>query len=248
MSEQIRKYPFFTAAQQEAYERLPDKQRAYVDFRGQGNCKTDSYRMAGYTSAFASQGAFLLERNNKALPELIECILVQKRAREFGEEDSALNKQIDALALQEGAEKMLAKIEGADGETAKRIAFFRDIVSGKIKTRKVITRYNADGRVLERKVEETSDIENKMKARKELDRLLGLNQLPDLGSFNTGDITINIIDASKKEELADTRNSIELDPEDVKVIDGEEVILQEEKIVEKKAKKDKFFEEEESGE
>ena len=158
-------------------------------------------------------------------------------------QESALNQQIDALALQDGAEKMMQVIEGADGETARRIQFYRDIMNGKIKTVRRTTRYNAMGEKIETKVEEVSDVETKMKARKELDRILGLNQMPDLDKFQVGDITINIVDASKREELEDSRNQVELNPEDVTEIDGEDVIVQEEKVeVEKPSSKDKFFE------
>jgi hypothetical protein len=80
-----------------------------------------------------------------------------------------------------------------------------------------------------------------MRARKELDKILGLNQMPDLSKLQMGDITINIVDASKKEELADSRNTVELDPNDVQVIDGETVIVEQE-IKEVESAKAKFYE------
>ena len=80
-----------------------------------------------------------------------------------------------------------------------------------------------------------------MKARKELDRILGLNQLPDLDKLQVGDITINIVDASKKEELADSRNNVVLNVNDVEEIDGQKVIVEQEKV-ERESGKDKFFE------
>ena len=46
-----------------------------------------------------------------------------------------------------------------------------------------------------------------------------------------GGITVNIVDASKQEELEDSRNTVKLDPEDVQVIDGEPVLVEEEKKV-----------------
>ena len=102
-------------------------------------------------------------------------------------------------------------------------------------------RYNAMGALIEKKVEEVSDVDTKMKARKELDKILGLNQLIDIDKVQMGDITINIVDASKQDELEDNRNSIELNPDDVKIIDGEKVVVQEEKV-ERESAKDKFFE------
>lgn len=238
-----KKFLCFTKEQQEAYEKLPLRQRKYVEFRGQGYSKTNSYKMAGFDGKVAPQAAYLLEKRNAVLPELINCILGQTKVRELSKEESDLNQRIDALALQDGAEKMLETIEGADGETAKRIQFYRDVMNGKIKTVRKTTRYNAMGEKIETKVEELSDVETKMKARKELDRILGLNQMPDLSKLQMGDITINIVDASKREELADERNTVVLDPDKVEIIDGEKVVVEEE-MVEKESPsaKDKFFE------
>ena len=240
MATKPKKFACFTKEQQSAYEKLPLRQRKYVEFRGQGYSKTVSYKMAGFDGKVAAQAAYILERRNQILPELINCILGQKKVRELTEEDSSLNQQIDALALQDGAEKMLEVIEGADGETAKRIQFYRDVMNGKIKTVRKTTRYNAMGEKIETKVEEVSDVDTKMKARKELDRILGLNQLPDLDRLQVGDITINIVDATKKDELPPPENIIDLDPSKVEEIDGQEVVVEEE-VVERETAKDQFF-------
>ena len=238
-----KKYACFTKEQQEAYEKLAVRQRKYVDFRGQGYSKTNAYKMAGFDGKVAGQAAYILERRNAVLPELISCIQGQKAVRDLSKQDSAINQQIDALALQDGAEKMLQVIEGADGETARRIQFYRDIMNGKVKTVRKTKRFNGLGALIETKVEEVSDVDVKMRARKELDRILGLNELPDLDKFQVGDITINIVDASKKDELEDERNTVELDPSDVQVIDGEQVIVEEErKEIENASSSDKFFE------
>lgn len=210
----VKRVPCFTQQQQDAFEKLPLKKRKYVEYRGQGNRKTDSYIMAGYSPNKASQGAHVMEKD-PLVAELIACLQGQTKVRELTEEDSELNRQIDALATQESAEKMLEVIEGADGETARRIAFYRDIINGKIKDQKKTVRRDAGGKIIETKTEETSSIESRMKARKELDKILGLTQMPDLGSLQMGDITINIVDASKEEEVKDERNNIELKAEDV---------------------------------
>lgn len=237
-----KKYACFTKEQQEAYEKLNFRQRLYVDYRGEGNSKTNSYKMAGFSGKVAGQAAYLLEARNAVIAELVNCIQSQAKVRQLSQEESAINQQIDALALQEGAEKMLETIEGADGETARRIKFYRDIMNGAIKTVRKTKKYNSMGALIETKVEEVSDIDIKMKARKELDRILGLNQMPDLSKLQVGEITINIVDASKKEELADSRNIVELNPEDVQVLDGEQIIVEKEvKETEEQAQKDKFF-------
>ena len=236
-----KKYACFTKEQQEAYEKLAIRQRKYVDFRGQGYSKTIAYKMAGFDGKVAGQAAYLMEKRNAIIAELADCIINQKKVRDLSVQDSAINQQIDALAMQDGAEKMLEVIEGADGETARRIQFYRDVMNGKIKTVRKTTRYNAMGEKIETKVEEVSDVDTKMKARKELDRILGLNQLPDLDKLQVGDITINIVDASKQDELADSRNIVDLDPDDMQVIDGEKVLVKEEKT-ETESAKEKFFE------
>lgn len=235
-----KKYACFTPQEQEAYEKLNNLQRKYVDFRGRGYTKTQSYQMCGYSSKNPSQSAYLMERDNKIIPELIDKLLTQKKARELTEQESAINKQIDALAKQEYAEKTLEKIEGADGETARRIQFYRDIMNGKIKTVRKTIKKNALGVVIETKIEEVSDIDTRIKARKELDKILGLNMLPDIDKLQIGGITVNIVDASKKEELEDSRNQVVLDVDAVEVVDGEKAVVVEEK--EEKPPSANFFE------
>lgn len=236
-----KKYACFTAEEQAAYEKLNNMQRKYVDFRGQGYNKTQSYSMAGYSSKVPSQSAYIMERDNKVIPDLVVKLQTQKKARELTEQESALNQQIDALAKQEYAEKTLETIDGADGETARRIQFYRDIMNGKIKTVRKTVKKNSLGAVVETKIEEVSDIETRIKARKELDKILGLNTLPDIDKLQIGGITVNIVDASKKEELEDSRNQVSLDIDKVEIVDGEEQIVVEEK--EEKPPSAKFFEE-----
>lgn len=224
----IRKYACFTKEQQQQYERLTQRQRLYVDFRGKGNPKKDAYIMAGFNAKVAAQAAYILEKRNTVLADLIACIQNQAKVRELSKEDSDLNTQIDALAKQEGVEKALEAIEGADGETAKRIQFYRDIINGKIKTVRVTKRYNAMGGLIEKKVVEADDVDTRMKARRELDNILGLTTIPDLSTLQMGDITIHIVDASKKEELADSRNTVDISDK-IDTIDGETVIVADEK-------------------
>lgn len=224
-NDKIKKYACFTEEQQKAYEKLPDRQRRYVDFRGQGNSKTMAYIMAGYNETKnTTQAAYLMEKRSQVIGELVTCLQGQKELRDLSLKESNINRRIDALASQETAEKLLEVVEGGDGETARRIQFYRDVINGKIKTIRKTTRLDKFGKRIDSRIEEITDVETKMKARKELDKLLGLSTMPDLGSLQMGDITINIVDASKKEELADSRNNIELSPDDVEIVEGEEVI------------------------
>ena len=224
---QVRKYACFTKEQQKEYEHLTQRQRLYVDFRGRGNSKKDSYTMAGFKAKVAAQAAYVLEKRNTVIANLIDCIQKQAKVRELSKDESALNTQIDALAKQEGVEKALETIEGADGETAKRIQFYRDIVNGKIKTVRVTKRYNAMGSLVDKKVVEADDVDVRIRARKELDNILGLTTIPDLSRFQMGDITIHIVEASKKDDLADSRNKVDIS-DSLDTIDGETVIVEEE--------------------
>ena len=236
-----------TDEQQKYYDSLTARQRKYVEFRAKGYSKSQSYRMAGYDGKNIAQAAHNLEALNKGMAEIIRTMMTVKQAVAIVEndEESKINKTIDALALQEGAEKALEVIEGADGETARRIQFYRDIASGKIKTVRKTVQKNAEGAVLKTTIEEVSDIETRIKARKELDKILGLNAIVDLDKLKVGDITINIVDASKKEELEDSRNKVFLDPNSVEILDGEPVVevnAEDVKPVEEASGKDKFFE------
>ena len=53
----MKRYECFTVDEQKAYEGLNEKQRKYVDFRGQGYGKAQSYKMSGYGAKNVSQAA-----------------------------------------------------------------------------------------------------------------------------------------------------------------------------------------------
>lgn len=217
----MKRYACFTVDEQKAYEGLNERQRKYVDFRGQGYGKAQSYKMSGYGAGNASQAAWIMERDNKVMGDLIERLLANRRAKELTEKESLLNRQVDALALQDKAEKLLQTIDGADGETARRIQFYRDILNGKIKSYKKTTTKDESGKIKQVKIEEVDDVDVRIKARKELDRILGLNMLPNIDNLQIGGITVNIVDASKKEELEDERNRVVLETKDFVVEDGQ---------------------------
>lgn len=217
-NKRIKTYRCFTSEQRKSYEALTDKQRLYVDYRGKGYNKSNAYRMAGYDSRNPAQAAYMMEHTNKVIGDLIGILERQGRVESLIEEDSPLNQTINALAEQEGAEQVIQKIEGADSETAKRIQFYRDIISGKIKTVKKIKRYNAKGALIDTRIEEQNDLDVKMRARRELDKILGLNQVIDLDKLQIGGITVNIVDASKKDEVEDERNKINIDPTNIEEI------------------------------
>ena len=156
------------------------------------------------------------------LADLIAKLTTNKRARELTEDKSLLNRQVDALALQDSAEKLLQTIDGADGETARRIQFYRDILNGKIRSYKRTTTKDENGKIKSVKIEEIDDVSIRIKARNELDKILGLNMMPSIDNLQIGGITVNIVDASKKEELEDSRNQVVLDEKDFEVVDVKE--------------------------
>ena len=199
----IKRIVCYTEAQQAAYEGLNERQRRYVDFRALGYNKSDSYRKAGYNETRnVSVNACQLEKT-PVIKDLVETRLKVRTAQDIFDSDSKLARQIDAMAEQQyadGALKALDDIvEGGDVEMARRVQFYRDIASGKIKSVRKTTFIDKNG-LKTYKIEETSDVAVRVQARKELDMLLGLNKGLDLGQMKVGDITINFVDSTKKDE------------------------------------------------
>lgn len=208
----VRRIACYTDEQQKMYEALLPKHRLYVDLRSQGYSKVDSYVGCGYSRGGASQAAANMEKLHPEILELVEVRLRANSVANIFKSGTDISNQVDALATQKSAEEMLDMLNHADAETFKRIKFYREILEGKIKTVKKTTITDDKGKKTT-KVEEISDVATRIQARKELDRILGLNRVVDLGSVQMGDITINIVDASKKEEVADERNNgVMLDP------------------------------------
>lgn len=237
------RYGVLTREQQDEYDKLSKKRQKYVDYRAQGYGKAQAYRMAGYSATKSNQAGYILEKDNPVITELVATLQGANKIKSIIEDPkSKVNRQINELAGQKNIDRALATLDGMNEETARRVAFYRDIINGKITTVKKISRYNEQGNIIETRVEETSDVSVKMQARKELDRILGMNEIVDLDQFQMGPITINIVDASKKE--SDTtqqqdESSVELNPDNVKVVDGQQVLVTEEKNVKARKKKDK---------
>lgn len=225
-----RKISCFTPEQQIIYDKLMPRQRAYIDFRAKGYGKADSYRKSGYKiTKNVGQNAYLMERGSPIIKELIETLSNVRKAKDILKADSDVNKQLDALAEVKTAEQALETIANADGETLKQIQFYRDVINGKIQTVKKTIFTNKAGEK-SYKEERISDVDTKIKARRELDRLLGIGSIIDLGRLETGDITINIVDASKKDALEDDRNKVIIDLGEQNVeADGEVIIVEEKK-------------------
>lgn len=151
--------------------------------------------------------------------ELLQALCGHNERMEVYQEESKTSQQIDEIAKTDFEMPPIvpAEIEGVQdkidlqnisGETARRIQFYRQIANGVVKSIKTTKTYDKDGNLTGKKVEEFSDVSVRMKARAELDRALGLNDMLQIGQVSAGSITINIVDTSKKDELADPRNNI----------------------------------------
>lgn len=217
----IKVYSCFTAQEQRYYESLTPQKRLYVDFRGQGFDKANAYIMAGFSGNNPAQCAYNMEKRDVGLGDLVGVLKRDNIVKTIDEDESKLNKRIDALAQQQKAEDIIGLIDNADGETADRIKFYRDVANGKVRTKKTVREYDSKHNLVKTRVEETEDVSIKMQARKELDRILGLNSVIDLGKINMGDITINIVDASNKNALEDSRNNAVVSINEDEVVDGE---------------------------
>ena len=57
-------------------------------------------------------------------------------------------------------------------------------------------------------MEEITDVAMQMRARFELDKALGMNEMMKVGQITAGKVTINIVDCSNHAELDDKRNDI----------------------------------------
>lgn len=229
-----RKYPCFTSEEQGLYDGLLPRQQAYVDGRASGLERKEAYIRAGYGEKDAARKAYIMEtRGSGVIKQLVERVTAPelRALADINKENSKLNAEIDKKARE--AYKELGKTKNGytevvqmkeamvdvpkmDAPTAERLAFYRDIMNGKTKSVKETIRYNKDGEVIERKIEKINDVDTRIRARKEVDRILGLNTLIDVGELQAGkNITINIVDASKPKEIP-------IEPEDVKVVDDDE--------------------------
>lgn len=210
----VAKIVCYTEAQQKAYEGLSSRQRAYVENRVQGYNRSESYRLAGYSGKNYGQAASLLEKNNPVISNLIETRLNNLVSRASLDQRAKLEDPISGEVATMGKDG--AVITTGDEETAKRIRFYRAVLNGTLKTKKTITFIDKYGNKSTR-IEEIDDIDTKMKARKELDRILGLNSIVDLEKFQVGSLTVNIVDASNREQLEDPNNKVNLSVDDFTV-------------------------------
>lgn len=184
-----------------AYESLPDRQKRYVDYRVAGFGKKDAYIKAGYKAGKnAAQAAYLLERNTPQVNRVIDAMAALKFTSDLDKAKGQPMEIIDAKASVAVAQSkaLMERIMRMEPEEAERLQFYMDVMGGKIKTKKKVKNINEAG-IATYRIEEIEDVKIKFEARKEIDKILGLNKLLDIGQITAGSVTINIVDASKKD-------------------------------------------------
>lgn len=206
------KYGYLEPRLLDYYNTLDIRRKKYIDFRGQGYNKTDSYKMAGYNSKNAGQASHNLEKT-PIINEIITAIQNRNKLNDFAKGEGKLQSQIEALTTSAQTAKALKVIENATGEEAVRIKFYQDISTGKTKTIEKTTIKDKNGDIKEERiVEKEPSISDRMIARAKLDNLLGITDMPSvIGNVQAGQITVTIVDASNKAQLQDKRNQVVVD-------------------------------------
>lgn len=195
------RYKEFSQEQNDIYNKLQERQKRYIDYRIAGYDKRDAYIRAGYkASKYASQAANVLETNNPHINSMVSTVLAAKAIKDIEKTDSEVKKIIDnkASVMAADSKRALELINNMSPDEADRLRFYLDILNGKIKTRKR-TKYVSEAGIPSYKVEEIEDVKIKFEARKEVDKILGLNRLLDIGKIEAGSVVINIVDSSKKD-------------------------------------------------
>ena len=233
------RFSCLTKEQQNIFNSWNVKQRRYAVFRSQGYDKANAYRMAGYNGTKqASQNGYKLENIGcPGMIQIIEAMSGQRRKFDVLVEKSDISKEIDKKADEELKPEDIAflttvpedsllveadplNVNKLSPEQCRNIQFFRSIANGSIKNVTVTRRYDPNGKLLEKKVVEESNVETRIKAQKEVMRMVGLSDVIELGKVEANNINIMIVDASKRNELEDSRNKVDIPLDKVKEIDG----------------------------
>ena len=212
------------------FNKMNNTARQYTLSRILGFSKVDSIRNAGSQAKpdMLSSTARSLEERNPQIEEIVKWGLEHSLESQYANDKSEFAKTLEGKK----AEAEIAQLNHATSvmtpNMAESIEFYRRVANGGIKTYRTTERYGPDGKTLiERKREIIDDVDAKMRAREKLDRLLGINAIQNLGQVQVGSISINIIDASKKEDKEEDRV---VDYQDDAIITDETIIEQEPNI------------------
>lgn len=221
LSEKGKRYICFTPEMQDDFDRLTPKHQLFVLYMANGGySRKGAYVAAGYQDTpNAKKSAYDLEKKIPRFQEFVEALRGQKAVQDAYNPNSDVSKDIDDLAekalppapivpaevVGTGASLDVTKLSA---EQAARIKFYRDVASGKTKSVKRTRTYDRDGNFTGEKLEEVTDVQAQMRARAELDKILGMNEMLKVGEVKAGSITIKIVDCSNREALEDPRNEM----------------------------------------
>ena len=235
-----KRFACLTPDEQFSYDCLTYRQKLYVEYVSTGRNKNEAYILAGFKpkdKVMSSKCACTLEKKHPEIVHLIEVLKASTLPKRLDDTESKDFKDLKALAQVDYPESQLKRFSNQyeecvlddghidlDSETARRIIFLRQIVDGTIKSYKKIRRYNGKHELIEERIEETCDVSVRLAARKELDKVLGINSVYEVGNVSVGEVTINIVDASRKEPKDE---KYQFDPSKLQQIDGEMCYVEE---------------------
>ena len=211
------------------FNKMNQTGKQYTLNRILGFSKVDSIRAAGSNAKpdMLSSTARSLEERNPQIDEIVNWGIEHSLESQINNDNSAFAKTVEAKKAEAELQQLNQATSMMTPNMAESVDFYRKVASGFYKTRKTIERYDANGHLIERKKETIEDVDAKMRAREKLDRLLGINAIQNLGQVQVGSISINIVDASKKEETEAER---EVDFQEDALVSDEVVVEQEPQV------------------
>lgn len=219
------------------FNKMNQTGKQYTVNRILGFSKVDSIRAAGSNAKEGhslSGTAQSLEERNPQIQEIVDYAQQNNLEAQLMNDKSTFAKTIEEKKNELQMQQLNQATSVMSPNMAESVDFYRKVVSGNIKSKKTTVTYDAHGKELGRKTEFIEDVGSKMQAREKLDRLLGINAIQNLGQVQVGSISINIVDASKKEPDEEREVDIQNDA----IIRDETIIEQEpERVVEEEKPK-----------
>lgn len=208
------------------FNKMNETARQYTLSRILGFSKVDSIKNAGSQAKpeMLSSTAKSLEERNPAIEDIVKWGVERTLEGQLFNDGSDFNKSLEEKKKELQMQQLNHATSVMSPTMAESIDFYKRVANGSIKTYRTTERYAADGKTLiEKKVEKIDDVDARMRAREKLDRLLGINAIQNLGQVQVGSISINIVDASKKEDEDERK----VDFQDDAIITDETIIEQE---------------------
>lgn len=233
-------YELLTKEQINYYDSLNVKNKRYIQYRGAGFGKTEAYVKAGYSPKTAKQSSYGLEKKNPMIAEIVQVLISGKATNTIMNPKSDVSNDLDKREIQARNDLIFKKIKEADPEKIKQIKFYRDIVNGEIISKKTEIKKNRDGDIVESKEMLIDNVDTRIRARKELDKILGIGALIEIGNIESGSVTINIVDASKKDESYKPADQFRREEELVIEVEDETKKFETEENIEEQLKVPKF--------